>query len=151
MSRGPPFGHSPVRAAGQNIPAAPHPGAALPTSGTVPGRFSKSSSGDIASCQAEARPLSAKAAAGEGLLWGFLTSPSGIPHLPLPCGATTQEQEFLKMWERCKVPVTLPGQHSAQGLFSALGPDFWYQWSLCCLSSLLLRGRFISQSCHRVQ
>lgn len=58
---------------------------------------------------------------GRGLLWGFLTSSSGIPHLPLPCGATLPRelQRFEKSAGKVQgALVTLPGQHTVLRVYS---------------------------------
>ena len=62
-----------------------------------------------------------------GFLWGFLTSPSGIPHLPLPCGATLlrESQRFEKSAGKVEGALaTLPGQRIVLRVYSLpLCPD----------------------------
>lgn len=155
MSRGPPLRtHSPVRAAGQNIPAASPPPAAPSYFRNRPRQIPASPpQGTLPSCMAEAKAAFCQSSsAWGGLLWGFLTSPSGIPHLPLPCGATLPRelQSFRKECGKgarcsCHPPWTA---HSAPRVYSlpwALTSGYQCEFVLPGFKqSPLFKRRFIS-------
>ena len=117
-------GHSPVRAAGQNIPAASPPPAALPTSGTVPGRFSKASSGDIALLHGRGKAtLWQRSSSGGGVSGDFSLHPLASPtsHFPVVPPYPGNRRGLKRVRERWKVFLS-PSLDSAQCSGSILCP-----------------------------
>ena len=137
MSRGPPLGTLAwTSSRPEHSCRLPTPGRP-PTSGTVPGRFSKASSGDIALLhgRGKAAPCQRRSRGG-GFSGDFSLHPSASPasRFPLVPPYPGNRRGPKGVRERWTAPAALPGPHSSLPLrpdSAPLHPDLWVPVWVC--------------------